>query len=102
LPLFFRGRGPWGACASPWFADPEDPDDVEADEPAGRLITAVPVPPPAPLPPPPLGRLLEPGRIGPLRLLLPDFGAAGAPPPRFTPAAATLIAVLMVAASRAE
>jgi hypothetical protein len=49
----------------------------------------------------PLEPLPEPGRIGPLRLLLAFL--AGPLPPRFTwPEAATLIAVLMFAASTAE
>jgi hypothetical protein len=67
--------------------EPPDPDPA----PDGLSITAVP--------PPPLEVLPEPGRIGPLRLLA--LGAAA--PPRFTwPEAATLMAVLILAASVAE
>jgi hypothetical protein len=70
-------------------ADDDAGADAPGADPGCRSITAVE--PPALLP--------EPGRIGPLRLLL----AFCVPPLRFTwPEAATFMAVLMVAASRAE
>jgi hypothetical protein len=127
LPL--RGRGPWGACPFPAPAAPGDepePDADDADEdpdadgdegerevdfgapedfaaeppvvaPEGLSFTAVPAPAPPPAPAP----LLEPGRIGPLRLLR-AFGGMGARLPWPCPEAATLMAVLRLAASTAE
>ncbi len=131
MPLPLRGRGPWADDPEGWLpadvpvapppdppdpdpaADPdEDPADFEppeeadpdpdpepepADPPDGLSITAVP----APAVPPPPAPLPEPGRIGPLRLLR-AFGGAGARPPCPCPEAATLIAVLRLAASTAE
>jgi hypothetical protein len=113
LPLLLRGRGPWAgwpagrggapgevvpaAEDAPVDADPDpdaDAEDAEgwADPPGWRSSTAVEPPPLPPLP--------EPGRIGPLRFELVFFAAA---PPRLAwPEAATLMAVLRLAASTAE
>jgi hypothetical protein len=105
-PCAGTGRGPWPARApvavpvadadADADADAEAPDE-DAEPPDRWSITAVPPPAllPAPLEVPP-----EPGRMGPLRLLA-FFGAA--PPLRLSwPEAATLMAVLMLAASTAE
>jgi hypothetical protein len=101
-----------GGIAGDAFATEPNLELVPSDP---RSFTAVPdplsllplpatlaAPPPLPDPlaaPPPLP---DPGRIGPLRLLL-AFLAAPPAPPRFVwPEAATLMAVLMLAASTAE
>ena len=79
----------------------DDPEDFAAEPPVvapdGLSFTAVPAPAPPPAPPP----RLEPGRIGPL-LLLRAFGGVGARLPCPCPEAATLMAVLRLAASTAE
>ena len=85
-----------------------DEDDFEPAEPGEPAEPDCPfitfAPPPAPRLPPPPPPPPEPGRIGPLRLVFAFFGLGAAPPPpRFTwPEAATLMAVLMPAASTAE
>src|SRR6202035_5444022 len=85
------------------FAPPEDfAAEPGVVAPEGLSFTAVPAPAPAPAPPPvppAPAPLLEPGRIGPLRLLR-AFGGTGARLP--CPEAATLMAVLRVAAATAE